>query len=296
MSKIDEFYEEITDFRQSELNKSEKRIFKELEKIYKEGYSEILLAIYALFSKASSGLLKREDIFKHSRDKKFKNAVSDALSKVQKKESALIYDELENQIHEEYAYSLFLFNMLKGKIKKGKLTDKAVKDVLDEVYFGEHFRQTLAKQKLLVEDSLFNSIVIKSAQGLAIREAIKEVKTKLETGIKKAQLTYVTELTRKKSAAGDLAFKKSGLKVKALRFVATMDERTCSQCRSYHNNLYTENNVPQVPVHPKCRCRIIYDLIDDYSEAVARVIDPETGMNYLTDIDMFNKWKESEGL
>ena len=45
-----------------------------------------------------------------------------------------------------------------------------------------------------------------------------------------------------------------------LRFVSEKGENSCYECQKYHGMIFEENakNIPQIPIHPNCRCKYEY--------------------------------------
>ena len=45
-----------------------------------------------------------------------------------------------------------------------------------------------------------------------------------------------------------------------LRFVSEKGENSCDECQKYHGMIFEENakNIPQIPIHPNCRCKYEY--------------------------------------
>ena len=45
-----------------------------------------------------------------------------------------------------------------------------------------------------------------------------------------------------------------------LRFVSEKGENSCDECQKYHGLIFEENakDIPQIPIHPNCRCKYEY--------------------------------------
>lgn len=56
------------------------------------------------------------------------------------------------------------------------------------------------------------------------------------------------------------------------RFVTARDEKVCGVCAAYDGRIIGEGGVPDVPVHPGCRCVAVVEQYDEHtwSEACRR--------------------------
>lgn len=66
---------------------------------------------------------------------------------------------------------------------------------------------------------------------------------------------------------------------KRVRFVATLDSRTCGTCASYDGEVFDAKDAPQLPLHDNCRCTLVVDMpgieIPSFSEFIAELSDED---------------------
>lgn len=64
-----------------------------------------------------------------------------------------------------------------------------------------------------------------------------------------------------------------------VRFVATLDSRTCGQCSSLSGEVFDARSAPQPPLHDNCRCSLVIDMPDikipTFSEFIGELSDED---------------------
>lgn len=66
---------------------------------------------------------------------------------------------------------------------------------------------------------------------------------------------------------------------KRVRFVATLDSRTCGACASLDSEVFDANDAPLLPLHDNCRCSLVVDMpgikIPTFSELIDGLSDED---------------------
>lgn len=292
-----EIHYEITDFRTEEMKKKEKQFFKEISKLYKKAYTDLREIIYKFFEKYADNenKLHQAELFKHKRDQKLKKEIATIISNLSKEELKLLNDEIKSVINEEGTYALYLLAMLGVNAKP--LTEKQKKEILENRWVAETYKETHKKNKSILADAIYSSIVAGTLGGATIKQLLKQTKTKLESGAKKEMLLFQTEGHRKKNEAYQYVFTNKGGYEEKYIWTITYDERTCSTCVARENRRYNLNEV-DYPAHPRCRCVLLPDLSSfGHKESKLRSArDIYTNQSYLTDKKRYSEWKKEQGL
>jgi SPP1 gp7 family putative phage head morphogenesis protein len=85
-----------------------------------------------------------------------------------------------------------------------------------------------------------------------IAKRIREV-----TGLAKNKAITIarTETLRAGNSASVDRYKRVG--VTKVEWVTALDDRLCEECESLHGEIFDMDNIPDLPVHPNCRCTVV---------------------------------------
>jgi hypothetical protein len=284
----------VAEYRTKENIKNEKAYFKMLQEEYKSSNEVILGAISSLFLKHQrDGKLYQEDILKFNRIKEFEKIAGEELVRLQKVEAKEIKKRLEYQVKNEFAYGSFLTSVFK-KNKKINITDKDIQTILDEEWSGEKYDQTLQRKKRDTVGAMKREILILSASnGTTLPALEKSINKKIETTMKHSLTVYRNENTRKQTKAEDLAHSKLGTGEK-VQFIVTYDDRLCSDCEPYENQIFKLGDEPLIPIHSNCRCTTIH-IIEGWEQTLRSARDLKTYETYTTSTKNFDDYKAEQG-
>ncbi|WP_027724630.1 minor capsid protein [Tuberibacillus calidus] len=292
----------IVDYRNNVILKQEKAFLTSLTKLYQSSHGKLRTYLAILFEKYGDkdGKLKQEELLKYKRYLTIKKDIQDIIKEQGKEELKLLNHQLNSIVEDEHNYSLFLLFSL-GMIKTNQvkpLTSGERNKIMNSIWYGEHFSDTLSKHKGQLANNLYLSIFTSSSTGLTLTDATQITKKKLETGIKNTQRIYQTEQQRKRIDSALLAFNEKGHYSGKYQWLATLDERTCHICREFDGKYYELDKLPKYPSHPYCRCVVLPDLesygVEPISYRAAR--DPRTRKTYLTTAKNYREWQIKQGL
>ena len=77
------------------------------------------------------------------------------------------------------------------------------------------------------------------------------------TGLAKNKAVTIarTETLRAGNAASIDRYKR--VEVERVEWVSALDDRICEECESLHGKTFDIDNIPDLPVHPNCRCTVV---------------------------------------
>ncbi|WP_346962388.1 minor capsid protein [Clostridium sp.] len=140
---------------------------------------------------------------------------------------------------------------------------KDVQAIIDKSFKGKHFsarvweneKDTAKHLHKQINDFLNGKINVNQ-----IKESIE--KTYNSSAYNAKRLTE-TEVARVENDSFKRFCRETG--VKKVRRVATLDNRTCSDCSSFDGKVYGLRDAPDLPAHPLCRCYLTIE-DEDYIE------------------------------
>lgn len=110
-----------------------------------------------------------------------------------------------------------------------------------------------------VGDKLKEDIRKTIIQGLRKQEDLEVLLNRLgkifDRYIRRVELIQKVDTEHFINVASTTAYKK--LKLKKVMWYARIDERTCPVCGDLHTQTFDIDQVPTIPQHPNCRCRLI---------------------------------------
>lgn len=236
--------EEYVDRYVNQLKKTMERLQREID------------AIYAKCSR--EGHWSQADIAKYNRKEKLQRQIRATINSYRQSFHRDLRDDLANLYTDEARY---VQGLLRGTpnldIAYDELTNlptTAVKsEVVDVVTIkGKTMRDYVSKYGVdlafRVEQEVFESI--------ALGENPKKTARRLRD-LEQAMMGRVEMTTRSWTNA---IYNQSNLEVyeqaeiKKVRYLATLDMRTCPECAADHNQVFVLGEQPFLPRHPNCRC------------------------------------------
>ncbi len=181
------------------------------------------------------------------------------------------------------------------------LGEKRAHNIIEQVFMDDendiHIRIGIEKQDI-AEELLNNSLLRVSkmeqttieeirkilSNGYEQGESWKEQKKKIENKIKnpvRAEMIAITELGHAYNESTKNTYKGAG--ASKVVWHASLDLKTCEVCRSLHGQVFTINEAPDNPLHPRCRCTWLPVFSERKSRSfdnIPKTIDKKDNSNY----------------
>ena len=161
-----------------------------------------------------------------------------------------------------------LTNILNNTVKKSydfynyNAKQKDVKKVIDKSFKGKHFSKRVWENEQEVAKKLHKEIDRFLNGKINVNQIKKDIEKTYNANAYNAKRLVETEINRCSNEAFIRFCEETG--VKKLRYNATLDNRTCDDCKQYHDNVYDFGKEIELPRHPLCRC--FYTIEDDIKD------------------------------
>lgn len=139
-------------------------------------------------------------------------------------------------------YSFYSYN--------AKLKD--VEKIINSNFKGKHFSTRVWDNEKEVAKHLNKQIQAILQGKISVNDIKKNIEKTFNTSAYNAKRITETEVSRCSRNAFDRYCIEVG--VKKVRYVATLDSKLCSDCESYHDEVFDFDNKIELPRHPLCRC------------------------------------------
>ncbi|WP_129600456.1 minor capsid protein [Anaerophilus nitritogenes] len=205
------------------------------------------------------------------------------------------YSNLLSDTYKDTYYRT-LFEIQRGTgigVTFAKLDTKTVEKVLRTPWLEENFSTRIwnNKQELIrqLETELTQAII----RGDSLDKTARTIRDRMGVSYRNASRLIRTEASHIQNESTYDSYKASGV-VKKYQFLATLDNRTSSVCRSMDNTVFNLNEkqvgINYPPLHANCRSTVVpyFDDEIDKGERIARKGD---GKTYYVDGDMsYKQW------
>lgn len=185
------------------------------------------------------------------------------LAKLDDKTADKLTDFLSEAYKDNYYQTSFDIDHTQGIHVAGTAVDsQRVEKVLKTPWSGQNYSKRIWKNSQKLSENLRKTMLDGVHRGLSIEKLSKNIQERMEVTRKQAVRLVRTELNYVQNQAALDSIKDSGMKY--YKFLATLDKRTSTQCRSHDGNIYPiaeyspGTNAP--PLHPHCRSTIIGSL------------------------------------
>lgn len=240
-------------------------------------------------------LLKQIDAYYYqsriTREEALQAVIQAQMSVIADQELAIHTKTYTNVIRQEYLRSMFDAQQYLGvAFSFQDLPDKVIHQILREDWSGKHYSKRIWGNAQTINREIEKLLLKGAMLGTNSRKLAKQLSNLADSGTYAAERLIRTETTYFVTMADLEAAKARG--TKQIRFVATLDTRTSSECRTADGSIIDiedarpGKNVP--PLHPFCRS-VIIDVIKGLVHKVRRARNPATGKNYLVPADMTYK-------
>lgn len=184
------------------------------------------------------------------------------------------HDKYLNEMFEDYHKTVtdFQIELLKEAREKGilfkelELNETALSMAIQFPYKEYPFVSYLAKGTIKVGEKLNLILANKILNGTSVNKIIPEIEEAFNLKRHEAERIARTETSRVLNQASLNVYKNAGLaKVKwldsteAIKGSTIKKAKVCGECRKVattNGGIYDIENVPQLPLHPHCRCTI----------------------------------------
>lgn len=223
-----------------------------LRKYYIKIYREIASDLKELFLKLPEDKTLSE-LYKEDRYYKL-------LTKLQARLTSL--GEVENIELEEGMKKMYVGTqeMLSVDALNPIITDEKVLEAVNSIWCadGLNFSDRIWKDKERLIENLKTGLINTVAKGDSWGELSKQIKSAFDVSFNDARRLVRTELTHIQNQSTIDKYINEG--ITKVRYIAEPD--CCEHCREHSNKVFKIENVPDLPMHPNCRCAII-PIIED---------------------------------
>lgn len=129
---------------------------------------------------------------------------------------------------------------------------KDVKKIVDDNYKGKHFSERIWSNENEVNKHLHKKIKSFLNGKINVNQIKKDIEKTFNTSAYNAKRLVVTEVSRCSSDSFNRFCEETG--VKKVRYNATLDNKLCTDCAKYHDEVFNLKDKIEVPRHPLCRC------------------------------------------
>ena len=243
--------------------------FKSIEKDYKSVYNELI----ANLSKAIEDHIVNDEIVSPMMlQNKFVQIVQLAVGQLTLLDDS--HDKYLRKLLRSYhvkitEYQIGLIKMARDEgilFTKFELNETALNMAMEFPYKEYSFVTGLGKGTFKVQDKLNKLLVNKVFEGTSVAKLIPQIEEAFNVKRHIAERIARTETSRVLNQASLNTYRQAGLtKVKWLDSTEAIKGSTkkkalvCKECRevaTYNDGIYGINEVPQIPLHPHCRCTV----------------------------------------
>ena len=203
---------------------------------------------------------------------------------------------LKDIFEESYYRNIFDTQQFLGYGKAFEILDtKTINSAIIKpwTYDGETFSQRIWKDNNKLKYSLDKILTQGIIRGSPHDKISKAIAKEMNTSLSNARRLVLTESAVFSTKGRDKSYDE--LNVDEIEFVASLDEKTCTECGGMDGKHYPRNtgeigkNIP--PLHPYCRCTTAPYFDDEFTEGEERFARDEKGNGYYVPSDMtFNDW------
>jgi SPP1 gp7 family putative phage head morphogenesis protein len=233
--------DEELDFIESLFNEADEQL-KEIYQEQKQNRDDLLqeIANVMLTFTIVDAVMKLTVLEKNKLSKKFLNLITKYANNQANLTIKVITNLLTQTVNN--TYSFYSYN--------AKLKD--VEKIINSNFKGKHFSTRVWDNEQEVAKYL-NSQIQDFLQGkINVNDIKKNIEQTFNTSAYNAKRLVHTETSRCSRNAFDRFCIEVG--VKKVKYVATLDSKLCSDCESYHDEVFYFDNKIELPRHPLCRC------------------------------------------
>ncbi|KEH95741.1 alpha-dextrin endo-1, 6-alpha-glucosidase [Clostridium botulinum C/D str. BKT12695] len=272
-------------------DKKSKGIYKQQKKDREELLNKIARVI--LTYTVIEEVLSVGDKDKKTLTKEFNSIINSIVTGEYKTEKEITKNILSTVAKDKYYKDAYTLNLgIDFNLKK--LTDKQLKNIVNEKIKGEVWSNRLWKNKKQLEKQLKKEINNLINGKTTINKIEKNIKTKFNKNAYNTKRLVDNEVTRVQNSVNNVFAEEHGIEKQM--FMATLDNRTTDICRSLDGKIFdiNDNNKPSIPAdtHVGCRSCLINMPSSDYK--------PKLRKNNITKeyvpFQTYDEWAEQQDI
>ena len=179
-------------------------------------------------------------------------------------------------------------------VELDSISPDKVKVLANEDFHGGTYTNKICRGRDKLKQELERCVRLGQVNGWSISRLSKEMSKRVGISERESNRLIRTEMTRVSNEAALEQLKSCGAKF--YKYIATMDSRTCEQCKALHGQVFpidkAKSGVNFPPMHPNCRCRIVISADNETGEYDTSYVDKIVDKNIRKALD---KWT-SEGI
>jgi SPP1 gp7 family putative phage head morphogenesis protein len=270
----------------------------ELKKAYSSNLKAIQKEVAYFYSKyAADGVLNYSDAVKFNRLNSLMKDIKAIIFKMVGEEQVSVEDLLSNICKENYYETIF--DIQKGiglSFNFAKINEKVIKTIITNPWSGEAYSKRIWKNRDKLVKNIRKTLTDGFIKGQSNQKMAENLSETMNSGRKVAQRLVRTETTYVANKSTMEGYKECD--IDKYRFLATLDSRTSSLCRSLDGKPFDVKdakagvNLPSM--HGNCRSTTTPEFGQDYAQRIAR---DKKGKNIFVKGDMsFDEWKKEYGI
>lgn len=242
--------------RMRDLIKSENKIMKEMERVYKRAYSKLELALSDIYIQMmEDGAVSPANLYKYDRYSTLQAKIKELSGEIGREEQIILTDYLK----ELYASEFQQYSEFMGDTTFYNVYPQQIEAAVRTNWNGEHFSSRVWANKSLLVEQLDKVIMDGIALGVSRKKMNQMMLKRLDVAYYCSDRVVRTESMFIYNRAHLDYYQKAGLT--QYEFLATDDSRTSKKCREKNGNVYllseAEVGYNYPPLHPHCRSTVI---------------------------------------
>ena len=239
------------------LEKNIKDVRKQLEKYYGDAAKKVIADFEATYDKI---LVAQEDgrsptpadLYKLDKYWQMQGQLRQELRKLGEKQIATLTKQFEVQFFDAY-YSVGL----EGIETFSTIDSRIVQQLMNQIWVadGKSWSQRIWGNTEKLAETLNEGLVHCLVTGKKTTELKQILQDRFNVSYSRADALVRTEMAHIQTVATKKRYEDAGLS--KVQFWAAPDERTCPTCGKLHKRIYNIGEQIPVPVHPRCRCKIL---------------------------------------
>lgn len=258
MKKMNNYWiDRINKIQDRVRNKQEKEIERQIKKYYQNAMNKVIED----FENTYNALLTKQNenkevaianLYKLDKYWRMQGQLKKELEKLGDKQAKLLSKKFETTFFEVYNS----LNIL-GDFEFTRIDREGAIKLINAIWCadGLDYSQRIWKNTNKLINTLNDGLVHCVITGKKTSELKKTLREEFGVSYSQANRIVQTEMSHIQNTAARKRYEDMG--VKEFQVWAKKDERRCPICGSLHKKIYSINELPPIPAHPRCRCTII---------------------------------------
>lgn len=210
------------------------------------------------------------------------SAISGQLNKLNKAQKKIVEGALIDAYAEAYTETS---NLLELAIDYSILRPEFVSAAVNTPINGQRFSSTIWKNTNELANRIYDDVIEIVRTGKRPDEVARAIKNEYGRTAYEAKRLVHTELAKTVNTAQLEVYRKAG--VPYVLWSATLESNTCPKCADLDGQVFPLDDVPDLPLHPNCRCALIPKREGYMPKMRADNENKKRYMEYVT----YNEWK-----